>query len=150
MENAVNIKPKRQTTEMKIAESTKARAISETKYTMRISGVYLRRPSPSMTLIADKVNQRNVNFEFFSWTKTRCNWVYLFVDNIDQSQQTSRSSKCTLDLEKFRAWLDSKKDQKSLMKSEDLSVLEQTTQLTHKRSYQRLPSRSRWKNYLGG
>ena len=56
--------------------------------------------------------------------------------NVYQSQQTSRSGKCTLDLEKFRAWLySSKKDQKGLMKGEDLTVLEQTTQLTHKRSY---------------
>ena len=56
--------------------------------------------------------------------------------NVDQSQQTSRSGKCTLDLEKFRAWLySSRKDQKGLMKGEDLTVLEQTTQLTHKRSY---------------
>ena len=31
------------------------------------------------------------------------------------------------------------------MKGEDLSVLEQTTQLSHKRSYQRLPSQSHWK-----
>ena len=66
--------------------------------------------------------------------------------NVDQSQQTSRSGKCTLDLEKFRAWLySSRKDQKGLMKGEDLTVLEQTTQLTHKRSYQWLPSESRWK-----
>ena len=56
--------------------------------------------------------------------------------NVDQSQQTSRSGKCTLDLEKFRAWLySSRKDQKGLMKGEDLTVLEQTTQLTHKFSY---------------
>ena len=56
--------------------------------------------------------------------------------NVDQSQQTSRSGKCTLDLEKFRVWLyGSRKDQKGLMKGEDLTVLEQTTQLTHKRSY---------------
>ena len=58
--------------------------------------------------------------------------------NVDQSQQTFRSGKCTLDLEKFRAWLSSRKDQKSLMQGEDLTVLEQTTQLTHKRSYSRL------------
>ena len=33
-------------------------------------------------------------------------------------------------------WLDScRKDQKGLMKGVDLKVLEQTTQLTHKRSY---------------
>ena len=31
------------------------------------------------------------------------------------------------------------------MKGEDLTVLKQTTQLTHKRSYQWLPSESRWK-----
>ena len=31
------------------------------------------------------------------------------------------------------------------MKGEDLIVLEQTTQLTHKRSYQRLPSQSHLK-----
>ena len=66
MENAVNIKPKRETIAMKIAERTKARAISETKYTRGISGVYLCRPSPSMTLIVDEVNQRNVNFESFA------------------------------------------------------------------------------------
>ena len=36
---------------MKIAERTKARAISETKYTRGISGVYLCRPLLSMTLI---------------------------------------------------------------------------------------------------
>ena len=66
--------------------------------------------------------------------------------NVDQSQQTSRSGKCTLDLEKFRAWLyGSRKDQKGRMKVENLTVLEQTTQLTHKRSYQWLPSESRWK-----
>ena len=59
--------------------------------------------------------------------------------NVDQSQQTSRSGKCTLDLEKFRAWLN------SAMKGEDLTVLKQTTQLTHKRSYWWLPSQSRWK-----
>ena len=53
--------------------------------------------------------------------------------NVDQSQQTSRSGKCTLVLEKFRAWLySSRKDQKGLMKGKDLTVLEQTTQLTHK------------------
>ena len=40
-----------------------------------------------------------------------------------------------LNLEKFRAWLSSRKDQKELMKGEDLTVLEQATQLTHKRSY---------------
>ena len=57
---------------------------------------------------------------------------------VDQSQQTFRSGKCTLDLEKFRAWLSSRKDQKGLMQGEDLTVLEQTTQLTHKRSYSRL------------
>ena len=66
MENAVHIKLKRETIAMKIAESTKARAISETKYTRRKSGVYLRRPSPSMTLIVDKVN-----LELFARTKTR-------------------------------------------------------------------------------
>ena len=54
--------------------------------------------------------------------------------NVDHSQQTSRSGKYTLDLEKFRAWLySSRKDQKGLMKGEDLTVLEQTTQLNHKR-----------------
>ena len=60
--------------------------------------------------------------------------------NLDQSQQTSRSGKCTLDLEEFRPWLlySSRKDQKGPMKGEDLTVLEQTTQLTHKRSYSRL------------
>ena len=42
---------------------------------------------------------------------------------------------CTLDLEKFLALFNSRKDQKGLMKGEDLTVLEQTTQLTHKRSY---------------
>ena len=36
----------------------------------------------------------------------------------------------------FRAWLySSRKDQEGLMKGEDLTVLEQTTQLTQKRSY---------------
>ena len=64
--------------------------------------------------------------------------------NVDQSQQTSRSGKCTLYLEKFRSWLySSRKDQKGLMKGEDLTVLEQITQLTHKSSW--LPSRSHWK-----
>ena len=47
----MNIKPKRETIAMKIAERTKARAISETKYTRGISGVYLCRPLLSMTLI---------------------------------------------------------------------------------------------------
>ena len=66
--------------------------------------------------------------------------------NVDQSQQTSRSGKCTLDLEKFRAWLySSRKGKEGLMKGEDLTVLEQTTQLTHKCSYQRLPWQSHWK-----
>ena len=37
-----------------------------------------------------------------------------------------------------RLTLSSRKDQKGLMKGEDLTVLEQTTQLTHKRSYSRL------------
>ena len=47
--------------------------------------------------------------------------------NVDQSQPTSRSGKCTLDLEKFRAWLySSKKDQKGLMRGEELTVVEQT------------------------
>ena len=56
--------------------------------------------------------------------------------NVEQSQQTSRSGKSTLDLEKFRAGLySSRKGQKGLMKGEDLTVLKQTTQLTHKRSY---------------
>ena len=56
--------------------------------------------------------------------------------NVDQSQQTSRSGKCSLVLEKFRAWLyGSRKDQKGRMKGENLTVLEQTTQLTHKHSY---------------
>ena len=41
----------------------------------------------------------------------------------------------TLNLEKFRDWLISRKDQKGLMKGEDLTVLEQTTQLTYKHSY---------------
>ena len=37
--------------------------------------------------------------------------------NVDQSQQTSRSGNCTLDLEKFHAWLySSRKDQKGLIK----------------------------------
>ena len=66
--------------------------------------------------------------------------------NVDQSQQTSRSGKCTLDLAKFRAWLyGSRKDQKGCMKVENLTVLEQTTPLTHKHSYQWLPSEFRWK-----
>ena len=66
--------------------------------------------------------------------------------NVDQSQQTSRCGKCTLDLEKFRAWLySSRKGKEGLMKGEDLTVLEQTTQLTHKCSYQRLPWQSHWK-----
>ena len=56
--------------------------------------------------------------------------------NVDQSQQTLRSGKCTLELEKFCACpYSSRKDQKGLMKGEDLTVLEQTTQLTHKCSY---------------
>ena len=56
--------------------------------------------------------------------------------NVDQSQQTSKYGKCTFDLEKFRAWLYSfRKDQKGRMKGEDLTVLEQTTQLTDTRSY---------------
>ena len=46
--------------------------------------------------------------------------------NSDHSQHTSRSGKCTLDLENFLA--DSRKD---LMKGEDLTLLEQTTQLMH-------------------
>ena len=47
-----------------------------------------------------------------------------------------RSGKFTLDLKKFRAWLySSRKDQKGLVKGADLTVLEQTTQLTRKRSY---------------
>ena len=54
---------------------------------------------------------------------------------VEQSQQTSRSGKCTLDPETCRAWLSSRKDQKGLMKGEDFTVLEQTAQLTHKRSY---------------
>ena len=55
--------------------------------------------------------------------------------DVDQSQQSSRSGKRTLDLEKFRARLNSsRKDQKGLMKGEDFIVLEQTTQLTHKLS----------------
>ena len=54
---------------------------------------------------------------------------------LDQSQQTSRSGKCTLDLEEFRAQLSSRKNQKGLMKGEDITVFEQTTQLTHKHSY---------------
>ena len=41
----------------------------------------------------------------------------------------------TLNLEKFRDWLSSRKDQKGLMKGEDLRVLEETTQLSHKRSF---------------
>ena len=53
--------------------------------------------------------------------------------NIDQSQHTSRSGKCTLDLEKFRR--DFRKDQKDLMKGEDLTLLAQTTQLTNTPSY---------------
>ena len=45
--------------------------------------------------------------------------------NVDQSQQTSRSEKCTLDPDKFRAWLySSRKGQHGLMKGEDLTVLE--------------------------
>ena len=54
--------------------------------------------------------------------------------NADPWQQTSRSE-VTLDLEKFRDWLRSRKDQKGLMKGEDLRVLEETTQLSHKRSW---------------
>ena len=46
--------------------------------------------------------------------------------NVDQSQQTSRSGKCTLDLEKFRSWLSSRKDQKGLMKGANYSVYSQT------------------------
>ena len=47
--------------------------------------------------------------------------------NVDQSQHTCRSRKCTLDLRNFVR--DSRKHQKGL--SEDLPLLEQTTQLTH-------------------
>ena len=66
--------------------------------------------------------------------------------NIDQSQQTSRCGKCTLDLDKFRAWLySSRKGKEGLMKGDDLTMLEQTKRLTHKRSYQRLPWQSHWK-----
>ena len=67
--------------------------------------------------------------------------------NVDQSQLTPRSGKCTLDPEKFRACLySSRKDQKGLMKGEDLTVLEQTTQLTHKRSYYVVATpQSHWK-----
>ena len=36
------------------------------------------------------------------------------VKSVDQSQHTSRSGKCTLDLEKIRARLSSRKDQKGL------------------------------------
>ena len=54
--------------------------------------------------------------------------------NADPWQQTSRSE-ATLDLEKFRDWFRSRKDQKGLMKGEDLRVLEETTQLSHKRSW---------------
>ena len=44
------------------------------------------------------------------------------------------------------AWLSYRKDQKGLMKGEeDLTVLEKTTQLTHKHLYYRLPSQSHWK-----
>ena len=71
--------------------------------------------------------------------------------NVDRSQQTSKSGKCTFDLEKFRAWLYSfRKDQKGRMKGEDLTVLEQTTQLTHTRSYSNgYPQNLFEKNYLG-
>ena len=48
--------------------------------------------------------------------------------NVDQSQHTSRSRKCSLDLKNFAR--DSRKDQKGLIKVEDLPLLE-TTQLTH-------------------
>ena len=41
------------------------------------------------------------------------------------------AGKCTLNLDKFLALLSSRKDQKGLMKGEDLTVLEQTTQLTN-------------------
>ena len=55
--------------------------------------------------------------------------------NLEQSHQSSRSGKCNLDFEKFRACFSSRKDQKGLMKGEDLTVLEQTSHLTQKRSY---------------
>ena len=44
----------------------------------------------------------------------------------------------------------SRKDHKSFMKTEDLTVLEQTTQLTHKRLYLWLPSQSHWKKLSWG
>ena len=43
--------------------------------------------------------------------------LFFYVINVNQSQHTSRSGKCTLDL----------KDQKGLMKGEDFQLLEQTT-----------------------
>ena len=49
--------------------------------------------------------------------------------NVDQSQHTCRSRKCTLDLRNFAR--DSRKDQKGLIKGDDLPLLEQTTPLTH-------------------
>ena len=49
--------------------------------------------------------------------------------NVDQSKHTCRSRKCTLDLRNFAR--DSRKDQKGLIKGEDLPLLEQTTTLTH-------------------
>ena len=67
---------------------------------------------------------------------TRLSLLIWAEKNVGQSQQTSRSGKCTLDLAKCRTWhISSRKDQKGLMKKgEDLTV-EQTTQLTHKRLY---------------
>ena len=63
--------------------------------------------------------------------------------NVDQSQQTSRSGKCTLDLEKFRSWLSSRKDQKGLMKGANYSVNSQTfaIEATFTISLKKLPRR---------
>ena len=66
--------------------------------------------------------------------------------NVDESQQTSRSGKCTSDLEKFLAWLyNFRKDRQGLMKGEDLTVLELTSVRTSGYTHNLIE-----KNYLGG
>ena len=50
--------------------------------------------------------------------------LFFYVINVNLSQHTSRSGKCTLDLEKYLR--DSRKDQKGLIKGEDFKLLEQT------------------------
>ena len=73
--------------------------------------------------------RRSSGFVTRSWPTNVC-W-FERKKNVDQSQQSSRSGECALDLETVRAWLSSRKVQKGVMKGEDLTVLEQTTQLTH-------------------